>query len=107
MHSDQLTLQVCRQLRDLHSIAIDDPFDLIGVIFTFGRLLKVDTALIPGRYLYSFESNIRSPFANGFQGVKRRNVAHELSKKNSRTFNSSHDEYNNIKLIKALLSKYF
>src|SRR5580658_7860520 len=91
VHGYQLSLQVCRELGDLQAGILYDAFDLVGVCFAFGGLLKVDNAAVPAGQLNADIAVACGPFADGGEPVEWRLVAEKLRQEYSWPFYSRHN----------------
>ena|SRR6185437_1956093 len=87
----ELALEVGGEFGDLKTCAVDDAFDLVRVSLAFGCFLEIDDAGIPGGELYADEAEARSPFADVFEGIEGRLIAHELGEEDGGSFYGCHN----------------
>ena len=81
MHGDELALQMRRKLGDLDAGVLADALHLVAIGFRAGRLVEVEQARVPARYLDALVAEARRPFGDRRQAVERRGITRELCEK--------------------------
>ena len=90
MHRDQLSLQMGRQLRQLEAGIRERALDLVAVGIALGRLLEVEQAAVPARYLHAQIAETLRPLGDAGERVERRLIARELGEKQRRPLDRLH-----------------
>jgi len=61
MNGNELSLQVRGKLRQFNMVRGENAANFVTVGFTFGSALQVEEPAVPGRDLYAFVTERRSP----------------------------------------------
>ena len=71
MNSQDLPLKVGCQLDGFNAGFLQRTFNLIAVVFRFGRLIQVEYPGVPGRYLGAFVAQLGNPFGDALKIIIR------------------------------------